>query len=41
MESALGEVSDRHIKLTVKLLSTYTVLEKQGVAGDLPRLFLF
>lgn len=26
-ESALGEVAERHIKLTVKLLSTYTVLE--------------
>jgi hypothetical protein len=26
-ESALGQVAERHIKLTVKLQSTYTVLE--------------
>jgi hypothetical protein len=27
-EAALGEVAERHIRLTVKFLSTYTVLEK-------------
>jgi len=35
-ESALGEVAERHIKLTVKLLNAYTVLENTKDNGDLP-----
>ena len=35
-ESALGEVAERHIKLTVKLLSAYTVLVNTKGSGDLP-----
>jgi len=34
-ESALGEVAERHIKLIVKLLSTYRVLENTKGSGDL------
>jgi len=35
-ESALGEVAERHIKLTGKLLCGYTVLENTKGSGDLP-----
>ena len=35
-ESALGEVAERHIKLTVKLLSAYTVLVNTKGSRDLP-----
>jgi len=35
-ESALGEVAERDIKLTGKLLSAYTVLVNTKGSGDLP-----
>jgi hypothetical protein len=34
-EAALGEVAERHTSLTVKLLSTDTVLENTDGSGDL------
>ena len=41
-ESALGEVAERHIKLTVKILSAYTVFENTKGSGELPpAVFIF
>jgi hypothetical protein len=34
-QAALGEVAERHTRLTVKLLSTYTVLDNKEGSGDL------